>query len=41
MQKSFLSFSENFSDNIFKGMVEVLEETMEPSFFDLKIFSYI
>ena len=39
MQKSFLSLSFNFSERIFRGIVDVLDETIESFFLSLKIWS--
>ena len=41
IQKSFLSFSFNFLDNILRGIVDVLEETIEFFFLLSNIFLYI
>ena len=41
MQKSFFSSVVSFSDNIFIGIDDVLEETIAPGFLFLNIFSYI
>jgi hypothetical protein len=39
MQKFFFSSVDNFSDKIFIGIDEVLDDTIEPFFLSLNIFS--